>query len=279
MARSYGLTGIAISCLVLLGWHSDKKLLYPMTPLHSFAQATALVHSCTESTLVFFDVDDTLMISSDDFARGGHLPWWLLIRIVLRHPQLSIARIWDEYYSIVWQQAPRYLIDPWVVSFIADLQKHCCAALGLTSVNTGAYGFIENLPALHYKKLYDLGIRFSDRYHDTRLTTMPEYRGNYPELYKGMLCANRQPKGDVVKAFLEHLDYKPARIIFFDDNAKNLQSVGRACSSLGIPFTLYLYHGHKPITQQFDTKKILKQIEILVKEKRWVRDEDICCAL
>jgi hypothetical protein len=67
----------------------------------------------------------------------------------------------------------------------------------------------------------------------------------------------------------------PKHIVFFDDSMSNLQSVGKTCAEHNIPCTLFHYRGAGKFANTLDTASIIKQVDTLIKEHRWVSDEVI----
>jgi hypothetical protein len=111
--------------------------------------------------------------------------------------------------------------------------------------------------------LHEMGIDFSLTWPDAQLPNFPTYRSSKPVLYKGILCANQQPKGNVLKALLTTYHIRPSRVIFFDDSSRNLQSVGRACDELQIPCTLYQYRGAHDRVTSLSTRVVLQRLNQL----------------
>ena len=56
---------------------------------------------------------------------------------------------------------------------------------------------------------------FNEALGNVPLTALQLYRGKNPCLYKGILCANQEAKGDVLEAFLDLYHLKPLQIISF----------------------------------------------------------------
>ena len=178
-------------------------------------------------------------------------------------------------YSLVWQQAPRVLIEPQVVRIIDNLKQQGVLVIGLTSMESGGYGVISSMPFWRADMLKDMGIVFSQQYPNQVYKQLPAYRDNYPILFEGILCCNQQPKGAVLAAFLDDNNLRPGHIIFFDDSMRNLQSVGKTCVEHNIPCTLFKYRGGERFSNTLDTSSVIKQVKILINEHRWVSDQNI----
>ena len=62
-------------------------------------------------------------------------------------------------------------------------------------MESGSYGVINSMFQWRFSMLKTLGINFSEKFSDYVFCQLPEYRGTYPILYKGIICTNQQPKG------------------------------------------------------------------------------------
>ncbi len=264
---------VFIVCLLVLIFFSIRKSSNQQTfqQINSFQEAFPALSPCN-NRLIFFDIDDTL-ISTIDTMGHSPLPLWFMIRAIARHPQLLFKKNIERYYSIMWQQTKWFVIEPDIVPILAELQSQDCIILGLTSMETGTFGVIENFPAWRSEVLTQLGIEFSRKFPNSIFSTLPRYRNNYPELYNGILCCNQQSKGAVVAAFLDQFKLQPNMIIFFDDSVNNLTSVANACKERNILFKGFQYRGAEKFTQKWDMQKALLQLDYLIEHKAWLADK------
>ena len=244
----------------------------------SFSPAFPLLMSCSSKTFITFDVDDTLITARDVIARDFRSPLIFKFLTLLKYPELLKKDRFEWAASIVFAQAERYVFDPQVVKIIRHLQQQECNVLGLTSIETGSFGTIPNMSAWRAHKLKALGIDFQRKFADATLTSLPSHRGNYPQLYQGILCTNQQPKGKVLGAFLDYYHLNPEKIISFDDNQKDLVSIARECAQRNIRFIGFHYKGAEKIVgvwlDQWNTKRALKQVDVLMQEGHWMSDKD-----
>lgn len=241
--------------------------------IDSFEQAIPELNQCNDTTLVLFDIDDTLLSTADIF--GTHpLPLLFKLRALIKHPQLLFRKNWEYYYSIMWQQTEWCAIEPDSITIIDQLKDRGCTALGLTSMETGTFGVIENFPEWRSTALANLGIKFTDSFPNTVFNELPSYRNNYPELYDGILCCNQQSKGSVLAAFLDNFNVQPSKIIFFDDSVENLVSVADICQQRNIPFTGFQYLRANKLAAKWDTQKALTQLDYLIQYGVWSSDKD-----
>lgn len=260
----------AAALLWVFAVRNNTHVKYPVTIISSYQEVLPLIEMVNNNTLVLFDVDDTILTSPDVLARTTDFSWWFKALLLMKFPQLLKAENFEAAYSIVWQQAPRILTEPLVVELINTLKNKGATVLALTSMESGAYGVIENMPLWRYTMLKNMGIEFSNMYANTYFETLPRYRSTYPVLYNGILCANQQNKGKVLAAFLEYSKFKPSSIVSFDDDVHALQSIGKVCEQHAIPCTLINYRAHLP--GAWNTKRALQQFDYVIKEHRWVSD-------
>ncbi len=234
MVKKTAFSFIIISALYVFFFRSS----YPQfEKLHSYEDLLAQSIECSE-TLVLFDIDDTLI-----WLPWPNFTWPLRLHVLWNFPDFIHADQWEHVYSKLWQQANFMLIEPVVVELINQLKSRGCTVLGLTSMESGAYGVISSMSEWRYQTLKHFGIEFTQKFGNHTLTSLPAYRDNYPMLYKGILCANQQPKGKVLEAFLKQLGLKPNKIISFDDEPGALQSIRDTCETLHIPVACYQYTG------------------------------------
>jgi len=213
--------------------------------LHSWKQAVEIFERHEPGTLVLLDVDHTLIIQDycDAFALGKYAwPQWLHEHIVATYPVLADPNAWEQFYSVIWKQAPRFLTEPEVIDVINKAHDCGHVVLALTFIESGSYGIIDSMPQWRYEMLTDMGIKFSTMIPDMVLDKLPSHRDLHPVVHQGIICCNWCAKGTVLQELLRIVDYTPKHIIFIDDDPRNLHTVGQACAVLNIPCTLYHYN-------------------------------------
>lgn len=244
---------------------------YPMRSIHSFTQAADVFATCTPQTLILFDIDDTLIASPEIFLDYIGYSLSFKLRLVWNYPTILLPSVRERIYSIIRQQAPVIFIEPAILPLIAQAQQKDCPVLGLTSMETGSYGVIDNMPEWRYQTLRNMGVIFTQTYPDHIFTDLPTYRTYHPVLYKGILCTNQRPKGEVLKSFLTQQKHLPTHIIFFDDSTQNLQSVGQACHELAIPVQLFYYTGSHKFIKQWNADNALEKMSKIVHDKEYTK--------
>ncbi len=243
---------------------------YPYISLQSFKESN--FSKCDKNTLILFDMDDTLTSSVDPLPLLKTSDWKFRLQATLQHPSLLLKKYKENCWSAVLMNAPRFVIEPDVIPLISQLKNKDVVVMALTSLPSGTFGQIADLPHWRYNTVKNMGITFSQKFPDTQF---PHLKNN-PVLYKGILCAGKIPKGDFLTAFLDHIRWTPKQVIFFDDNVQCLQSVGEACTKRQIPFTLYHYHRGETLFKTTWNKKVaLQQLDILIRTGKYVTAKEL----
>lgn len=248
---------ILSACAITLikGFYGNEKN-PPFTSITSYNEVACLLAKLDDKALVLFDVDDTLITSHA--LNKNYLSWWFKLLFSMRHPYYATMN-WELYYSKMWKYAEFNTIEPIIVDLMHRFKNQDITLLALTSMETGSYGVISNMPKWRYHILKELGIEFSQHYGNITFTQFPYYRKNYPQLKHGILCANQEDKGKVLRAFLEHTQLKPSKIVAFDDNIGALKSIKKECLDRNIPFYGYHYAGSQLEHENWDLLSAMEQ--------------------
>ena len=135
------------------------------------------------------------------------------------------------------------IVDQEISKVVSNAQKAGIIVFALTSGNTSSYGIIPNRADLRVKTIKNIRIDFSKSteldYID--LSEERELMGkkdrNKPIFQDGVIFAAKKPKGKVLSKFLKLSKLKPRKIIFVDNQLKNVLSVEAHCKELGIDYT------------------------------------------
>ena len=240
---------------------------YNIISIDSFDEAFSNF-TCSPTTLITFDIDDTILTSRDPILSGiTSYPLLFKIRAVLKHPSLLQQEAFDLAASIIVMDTKFFLIDKTIIHKIKQLQTNGCNIIGLTAIETGSFGIIPSFEEWRADMLHSIGIDFNNSFNtDIVLNDLPPFRGMYPRFVHGIVYANMQPKGDALKALLEKIDFQPTAIISFDDEMHALQSIAHACAQLNIPFTGYQYNGAKNLKPMWDMDKALAELDDIMKQ-------------
>lgn len=273
-------------CTLLLGllglvvaYQVKKPIWYPndIMPINSLAEVDfneLLKDAPGQDSLIFFDIDDTLTSTNDVAGRSDYSLLFQLHSFV-RHPQLINPKTLAYYLSILWKEVPRRLLEPMSIGLVKELEAQNHIVLALTDVSAGSFGVIENFPAWRYDILSNFGFTFSQKFPDTTFCSLPMKNNYHPIIYKGIVCCNSEPKGNVVEALLNHFaPYKPKIIVFFDDRMKNLLSVEASCKKCSIPFKGFHILAKRNLPGTWNMQRAKFQFKYLLKHEHWISDQE-----
>lgn len=246
---------------------------YSFKQITSFQEAQSELSTCNKDTLIVFDIDDTLLRPVDAVVNFAQYPYLFRLNILLSHPFLFMSKKWEYYASIVWKNIDWQLMQDDIPALI-DTLKRQCTVIALTAIETGRFGIIENFIQWRKNLLKRFNINFDTQFGNAVFKTLPSYRANYPELAEGVLYCNGISKGKVLGAFLDYAHLQPHTIIFFDDIEKNLISVEQMCKTRNICFIGFHYIRKKQYITPWNGKRILFQIDHLIKNNQWLSDKD-----
>lgn len=255
-----------------------------LSPLFSeeYKMARSIKEACedvnvNQETLVIFDIDNVLIASQSAIMRP--------IGDEVRN------RFYKEYFdpltlpekmelqSIIWLQQKFRLTDADIPSVIHRLQAQGVPIIALTALGTGSFGRIPDMADYRIGQLHKFSIDFdlSAPRGTFIFKELHEVYGNYPLYKNGILFTNwyQNKKGDVLAAFLREVKWKPKKVIFFDDSAANLNSVGEKLTELNIEFIGIQYVSKISLFDHLDVNVVKNQFINLCKNKKWLDDEEI----
>lgn len=229
------------------------------------------VYSLNKNDMVLLDIDFTVMKPCDAalLPCGWHLRKQYLHNLDLKRRELL--------QSIIALEGKEELVDVAYIGIIKHLEEKGIPVIGLTALEVGKYGKIENLEDWRLANLKQAGIDLSNSFKNKNLTSFkmfPEYNGNYPLFKDGVLFTNRQAKGLVFTAFINLLGNKPKKVIFIDDNLGYLKSVEQEAIELGIEFIGFHYRAIENICCDYDEEIAQIQFLYLLQNEHWLSDQE-----
>ncbi len=226
-----------------------------------------------QDTLVVFDVDEVLITCKDMILRpcGSHFC------------PTSWKNIDQKEYifliSIMFNESQPMLVEPSAPWFIKKLQAKGAKTMALTAARTGKFGVIENAEDWRLKILKQFDVDFSHAFPESPLIYFDQVtkESDYLLFKKGILFLGdeKNTKGDLLIQFLEKMQYKPKKVIFFDDKMSHLISVETALNETEISFQGYQYKGAEQLPQEFDEQIAEMQFEYLRKNRKWISDSEL----
>lgn len=259
--------------------YKNQKEIDCATTIKSYYELIDCSKTWNKETLIFFDIDSTLIIPHDFELRDLHFPIDFRIRAVLSHPSLIFKKVREKLLSQIFIEAKYVVIEPIIIDIINELKNKGCTVMALTSTPSGQYGIIKNMEETRYNDFKKLGLIFSDLFPNTIFKSLKKYKGDYPTLYKGIIFSNEQSKGEVLGEFLDYFKINPKKIIFINEQLNNIRSVNEECKRRNIPHCSYQYIGSKKYPGTWNTKRALLQLEYLIEKGHWITDEQAECIL
>lgn len=197
-------------------------------------------------TLVFYDIDDTLI---DSKGMVGSQAWRRYI--VKAMEKIDTSRNWHDIFS--YELAKRYPVAPVeniTLSFVAEMQQKGYVVCGLT--------------ARERTKWYDMETQGVDQVTSKQLTDAKIYLNSGEleksyfdlsqdsEYFEGIFFADTELKGEYLERLFSQTKKLPKKVIFVDDKAKHVESVAKVLTKLGIPHECYTYLAINQKAKQFN---------------------------
>jgi Protein of unknown function (DUF2608) len=235
------------------------------------------IQTLDAADLVIFDVDNTLLIHNDAILRPrGKLLNDRLLQTVLNNERISKKYPEGYLLSQVFSKLNSSLLDPEIVSIIKSLQHRNIKTIAFTAVGTGQLGIIPDMMDWRIKTLKSLDIYFQTAFPHIPSLLFADFKEklSLPGFKEGILFSALYPKGDVLKVFIQLLNWKPRKILFMDDKMHFLKSVEQAAQELGIDFVGLYYTASYNAPGYLDEKLAEFQFHYLAEQGRWLNDAE-----
>jgi len=241
------------------------------------------LNNLNSDSLIVFDVDQVLIDPIDRILsrKGETLKKSLLEELGQRY---GIEK-GHEIYSILVHTRKVRLVEEETPDLIRGLIEQNKKVIALTKFPTGPFGCIPSVEAWRETQLKALGIDFSASFKAHPRIAFPKLQSSlYPALpvfqsgilYTGGggLTPAQLSKGEVLKAFLSHLDWKPSHLIMVDDVESNVEDVEQACHELGISSEGYHYTYVLNLEDKIDEALARFQFNFLDQHRVWLSDQE-----
>ena len=170
-------------------------------------------------TLVIFDIDDVLIMPSedDDFRHPYRTQLWGSItnRLTSKKKELLDSNILSRTKKI--------LVKSQIINIFNNLKLLQIPTIALTTMGTGNFGIIKNMEDLRFKELNSVGISFKSLTPLLGEQLAPELTGTNivskhctgtPKLQEGIIFTAGVDKGVVLEYMFSKYNYCPKAIIF-----------------------------------------------------------------
>ena len=227
-----------MKCLRLLYLLVVPVNLFSITAIKSIKEAHKTFESADTSTLVVFDLIDTLLKSHKEDYNHKLKP-----NIQTREFEHYKENGFDVTLSAIMLHSKRHLVEKELKLLIELLFKKNVKVLALSHYLVGAWGLIKSIQEWRYLQLKHAGLDLSVSFGDKAISLqkLAPYRKAHPIYYSGILFTNGHSKGDTLEAYLSLVNYKPTKIIAVDDNLEYLKSIEQMAINSNLQFEGFHY--------------------------------------
>lgn len=201
-----------------------------------------------ENSIVFFDVDETIIIPETQFIYGIPHSDQFIKKLKKDFSPEKVVKILkkmeEEYY-----QSEVNFVEEDVLNVLTDLKyKSYCEIFGVTS-----RGWYDSHTQKFLKNLSNLKVGFS--------SSIPDYQTLKVNFHNGILFVNHQNKGEILKEFLEK-NFKTTnqKFYFIDDLMENCLNVYHSFEYTDYQFQIFHYIGSHSKINNTEMEKELKRI-------------------
>lgn len=256
--------------------------------IDSLMKAQDELSNADTATLIIFDMDDTLLVPSEkicylDYRETNDFD--PADRDFVTQMRQNLKKLFDaqnsptyqiKLFSSVWGKMHFSPVEPTSVFTIRQLQARGAKVVALTAINTGKFGAIENMQEWRLDNLREVGLDFGDSFTTKEISFehLTPHNDNPPVYYHGILCSAGSTKGKVLAAFLDSVDFKPSKILFFDDVYKHCISVADEMKKSGIAVQCYHYRAAYKEKIKFNQAVVQHQFDHWVKHEEFLTEEE-----
>ncbi len=218
------------------------------------------IPQCDSNTLFLIDVGGTLLIHKDPVLHTSHEKWkakWFQEH----YPHLTLEEKVPLIRAVETDKKCWLLSDTWP-NLIEKAQTHQIKVVAFTKCLI--HPSINNL-RLDWLKSF--GLDFHDDLHEL------SHQNDLFIYTNGVIQTGQKLKGPVLKEVLSKLKKLPEKIVFVDDRIEQVNSVEETCKEMNIPFVGFHYTAFEA-SPYLDESIAHKQLETLVKEHKWLSQED-----
>lgn len=229
-----------------------------------------IVEACQgldEKSLVLFDVDATLIVAQDAILspRGKDL----FKQLIAGHTDRNLFRE-------IRMKAPHKLVDSRSIAFIHHLISRNIPVIAFTAAQ--ALVKEQIIPGMwRVEELKRYGFDFSQSFPSYDYLELPksEDQKQSPVYRQGVLYSSFHQKGDVLSAFLKHIDRRPDKVVFIDDEFVHVDSILTCMEKERIQCVGIHYTAANEIPCMLNPELARFQIEHFVKHGIWLSDDDV----
>lgn len=233
-----------------------------------------IVEKACKNTLIVFDIDDTLIMSTEEFAIREPIRKSLTKNLKEKYNQHQFKTIFSDFFK----KRTVTPVDPEIITLVKFIEARKLPMVALTGWWTGQFGTIEKMEELRFKGLNEVMLSFVHTSPFKKSMTFPKLKTKHgtPMLKDGVILTALADKGTVLKAVLDRSRFRVREIIFIDDDLNYLKSVQKMCLKNGIKFQGIHYTAAEltPLPQLNEEKEKMRY-HLLEKEHTWLLDKEL----
>ncbi len=225
-------------------------------------------------TLVIFDVDDVIIMPTEEFLFKIPLRKELRKKIAKKYSKNEQKYIFSNFF----EKRNVELVDPQILEVLIDLKLRNIPTVALTGWWTGEFGRIVRMEELRFRGLNQIGLTFIDISPFKEEMCFPKFEteNGVPMIKQGIILTALSDKGTILKEAIYQNNLSFKEVIFIDDDLEYLISVSKVCDELGIDFRgIHYTKANTRSVPTLDTNRESLRFEILEKEHIWLLDQDL----
>lgn len=227
-----------------------------------------------KDTLVVLDIDDLLIASKEPILHPLFEPTlYVLVKSELgKASSKEQKEKLDNHLSQLLTTPDSRLVEESTPNLLNALEKKGVKVIALTSFPSGKLGNIKEMEKWKVERLKTFGIDFSSSFPNIKRLTFHEIAKadmNPPIFQDGVLFSRGYKKGEVLVAFLDHLNLNPQNVIFVDDILENIEGVKDSLSKRKIPFKGFYFQRDDGWFNEINQDIIKLQFKNLIETSVW----------
>ncbi|WP_347938664.1 DUF2608 domain-containing protein [Rickettsia oklahomensis] len=242
--------------------------------VYDFKEVIEAIEQADNTSLVLFDVDEVIVMDSDESRLTHDYRKELVSNIEKRLTKKECELL----LSIVLKDRKARFVNPDILTIFALLKEKNVPAMALTKLPTGKFGTIEDMIKWRIHELAELKVNFQELSHIKDEIIIEDFSAGYgsPTLKDGIIYTAEYDKGNVLEYVLRKMNYYPKSIIFIDDIEENLLSLQETCKKLKINYQGFEFIGAAIVPEPHLDKQLEKiRFEVLEKTHKWLTDMEL----
>lgn len=225
--------------------------------------------------LVVFDCDEVLTTIREQICKEQNKKFLIDWCVKNSSPGNDITFFSIADFIIV--TVPNYLVNEKMPLIVEDLYDKGIKSVVLTAFTTKPVSNIEDPLQWRIDTLKKFGYNFEKFWKNLPGCAFSALgRDSHPMYRSGVICCGDVPKSDCLSAFINHANIHPKKILFIDDNRKNIDDVASFAKEEKIDFVGIEYHEAKKITSgiPFSEEMAEYQLRTFQEKKVWITDKE-----